>query len=76
MRHPHLGLAGVGSALALLAACAGGIPLRESQREERDRFAAYSGEPIEEFTWFGRYDGWQSIGRYELEARCTRAWIR
>jgi len=40
--------------------------LRESQQEERDRFAAYSGEPINEFTWFGRYDGWQPIGRYEL----------
>ena len=39
MRHQHLGLAGVASALALLAACAGGIALRESQQEERDRFA-------------------------------------
>ena len=63
MRHQHLGLAAVASALALLAACAGGIPLRESQQEERDRFAAYSGEPVNEFTWFGRYDGWQPIGR-------------
>jgi len=27
---------------------------------------AYSGEPIDHFTWLGRYDGWQPIGRYEL----------
>ena len=66
MRHQHLGLAAVASALALLAACAGGIPLRESQQEERDRFAAYSGEPINEFTWLGRFDDWQPIGRDEL----------
>jgi hypothetical protein len=55
MPHQHLGLAAVASALALLAACAGGIPLRESQQEERDRFAAYSGEPINEFTWLDAY---------------------
>jgi hypothetical protein len=66
MRHQHLGLAGVASALALLAACAGGIPLRESQQEERDRFSAYSGDPINEFTWFGRYDSWQPVGRDQL----------
>jgi len=66
MRHQHLGLAGVAPALALLAACASGIPLRESQQEERDRYNAYSGEPIDQFTWLGRYDGWEAIGRYEL----------
>ena len=66
MLHKHLGLAGVSAALALLAACASGIPLHESQQEERDRFAAYSGEPIDHFTWLGRYDGWEPIGRYEL----------
>ena len=72
----HLGLAALAAALALLAACATGIPRHESQQQERNSFAAYSGEPIAHFTWLGRYDGWQSIGRYELEARCTRAWIR
>jgi hypothetical protein len=49
------------AALALLAACATGIPRHESQQQERDRFAAYYGEPIAYFTWLGRYDGWQSI---------------
>jgi len=62
----HLGLAALAAALALLAACATAIPRHESQRQERDRFAAYSGEPIGHFTWLGRYDGWQPIGRYEL----------
>jgi hypothetical protein len=66
MQHQYLGLAGVASALALLAACEGGIPLRASQQEERDRFMAYSGEPIDEFTWLGRYDSWQPVGRNEV----------
>ena len=66
MLHKRSGLAGVSAALALLAGCASGIPLHESQQEERDRFAAYSGEPIDHFTWLGRYDGWQPLGRDEL----------
>jgi hypothetical protein len=66
MQHQYLGLAGVASALALLAACEGGIALRASQQEERDRFIAYSGEPIDEFTWLGRYDSWQPLGRNEV----------
>ncbi len=66
MLHKHSGLAGVSAALALLAGCASGIPLHQSQQEERDRFAAYSGEPIDRFTWLGRYDGWQPLGRDQL----------
>jgi Family of unknown function (DUF6491) len=66
MRHQHLGLAAVSSALALLAACAGGIPLHESDQQVRDRYSAYAGEPIDYFTWLGRYDGWEPIGRDEL----------
>ena len=66
MRHQHLGLAAVASALALLVACASGIPLHESDQQVRDRYSAYAGEPIDHFTWLGRYDGWEPIGRYEL----------
>src|SRR5258705_142135 len=66
MRHQHLGLAGVAPALALLAACASGIPLHQSDQQVRDRYNAYAGEPIDHLTWLGRYDGWEPIGRYEL----------
>jgi len=66
MRHQHLGLAAVAPALALLAACASGIPLHQSDQQVRDRYNAYAGEPIDHLTWLGRYDGWEPIGRYEL----------
>ncbi|OLB10544.1 MAG: hypothetical protein AUH10_11915 [Gammaproteobacteria bacterium 13_2_20CM_66_19] len=66
MSHKHLGLAGVSAALALLAGCASGIPLHESDQEVRDRFNAYAGEPIDRLTWLGRFDSWQPVGRDEL----------
>ena len=53
------------SALALLAACSG-IPLKEREQEERDRFQAYAGEPVDHITWLGRFDSWEPIGRHEL----------
>ena len=71
MRYPHMRyrqwrLAAVAALAALLAACAG-IPLHVSDQEVRDRYDAYSGEPIDHFTWLDRhFDSWQPIGRYEL----------
>ena len=53
------------SAPALLAACSG-IPLKEREQEERDRFQAYAGEPVDHITWLGRFDSWEPIGRHEL----------
>jgi len=52
-------------ALAVLAACSS-IPLRERETARRDLFHKYAGPPIDGFTYLGRYDGWASIGRYEL----------
>jgi len=40
--------------------------LHQSDQQVRDRYNAYAGEPIDHFTWLGRYDGWEPIGRYEL----------
>ena len=53
------------SATALLAACSG-IPLKQRQDEQRARYEAYAGPPIEQFTYLGRYDSWQPIGTNEL----------
>ena len=53
------------SATALLTACSG-IPLKQRQDEQRARYEAYAGPPIEKFTWLGRYDSWQSIGTNQL----------
>jgi Family of unknown function (DUF6491) len=65
MRHPTLRFAALAVLSALLAACSG-IPLHESDQEVRDRFTAYAGEPIDHFTWLGRFDSWQPVGRNEL----------
>lgn len=53
-------------AVALLAGCAG-IPQRSDRRPIRpDRFRAYAGEPVHSFNYFGRFDGWQPVGRQQL----------
>jgi hypothetical protein len=58
-------LAGLLAATALLASCSG-IPLKQRQDEQRARYDAYAGPPIEQFTYLGRYDSWQSIGTNQL----------
>ncbi len=65
MRHQACFATGL-TALGLLGACAGGIPMREDSEVVRDRYNAYAGEPIDRFSWLGRFDGWESVGRYEL----------
>ncbi len=52
--------------LVLCGACASGIPLHQSQQQVRDRYAAYAGPPLRSFTWLGRYDGWEPVGKDEL----------
>jgi hypothetical protein len=52
--------------LVLCAACAGGIPLHQRQQQVRDRYSAYAGPPIPSFTWLGRYDGWEAVGKDQL----------
>jgi hypothetical protein len=53
------------TATALLAACSG-IPLKQREQAERDRFEAYAGQPVDHFTWLTHYDGWEPIGPHEL----------
>ena len=54
--------------LVLCGACAVGIPLHASQQQQqaRARYTAYAGPPIPSFTWLGRYDGWEPLGKDEL----------
>jgi hypothetical protein len=50
--------------VALLAACSS-ISLKEREQAERARIEAYAGQPVDHFTWLGRYDGWKPIGKEE-----------
>ena len=52
-------------AAALLASCSG-IPLEQREAAERNRFEAYAGKPVDHFTWFTRYEGWEPISRNQL----------
>jgi hypothetical protein len=51
-------------AVALLTACSS-IPLKEREQAERERIEAYAGQPVDHFTWLGRYDGWKALSRDE-----------
>ena len=53
------------AAAALLASCSG-IPLKQREAAERARFEAYAGKPVDHFTWFTHYDGWEPISRNQL----------
>ncbi len=52
-------------AACLLAGCAG-IPRQDRDREARDRYLQYAGAPVDHITYLSHYDGWESIGRYDL----------
>src|ERR1700683_2274792 len=64
MRHnlPGLGLA----ALALLGACASGPPQKTAQDLALERYQSYAGAPLPYFTWLGRYDSWEPLGKDHL----------
>jgi Family of unknown function (DUF6491) len=49
----------------LLAACSG-ISRREDDQTRLDRYIRYAGPQIDHFTYLGRYDSWQVLGRDQL----------
>ncbi len=51
---------------ALLAAGCSGIPRRERDQEQLERYMRYAGEPVDHITYLGHYDNWQSVSRYQL----------
>jgi len=53
------------AAIAVLGACSS-VPYEQRQQQTHDRFMAYAGAPIDQFSWLGRFDSWQSLSRSEL----------
>jgi Family of unknown function (DUF6491) len=51
---------------ALLAACAAGMPPHLSDQQLRERYQAYAGPPISQFTWFGHFYSWEGLGKDQL----------
>ena len=64
-RFIHLRTVWLLPALVLLAACSG-IPLKERQMAQRDRYHKYAGSPVNSFRSIGGFDGWTPIDKYEL----------
>jgi hypothetical protein len=57
-----LGVALLLGVVAMLAACSS-ITLKEREQAERARIEAYSGQPVDHFTWLGRYWGWKPVSK-------------
>ncbi|HEX3843700.1 MAG TPA: DUF6491 family protein [Steroidobacteraceae bacterium] len=62
---PFLRCAWLLVAAAPLTSCSG-IPLKQREAAERARFEAYAGKPVDHFTWFTHYEGWEPISRNQL----------
>ena len=58
------------AALALLSACSS-VPYAQRQQQTHDRFMAYAGPPVDQFTWLGHFDSWESLSRSELVVSTT-----
>ena len=68
--------------LSLLAACASNRPVAETpgargagagtaapataQERALARYSAYAGRPVKSFTWLGRFDSWEPLGKDHL----------
>ncbi|HEY7996813.1 MAG TPA: DUF6491 family protein [Steroidobacteraceae bacterium] len=51
--------------VALIGACSSGGP-RLTDAQQRERYAAYAGSPVDSFTWLGRFYSWQTLGDNQL----------
>jgi hypothetical protein len=51
---------------ALLAGGCSGIPRRQRDQEQLDRYLRYAGDPVDHITYLGHYDNWQSVSRYQV----------
>jgi hypothetical protein len=51
---------------AILAAGCSGIPRRERDQAQLERYLRYAKDPVDHITYLGHYDNWQSVSRYQL----------
>jgi hypothetical protein len=53
-------------ATALITVACSGIPRRDHDLSELDRYLQYAGAPVDRITYLGHYDNWQSVGPYQI----------
>jgi hypothetical protein len=56
----------VATLCGLIAACQSGPPQKTAQDLALERYSRFAGPPIPYFTWLGRYDGWEPLGKDHL----------
>ncbi len=54
------------AAAVLLASCAQTIPLTRRQAARLERYEAYAGKPINQFTWLTQYHRWTALAPHKL----------
>ena len=75
MRHTLIAIGAAAALMALLAGCSTTQPAGPSaaaptapttQERALARYEAYAGPPIDSFTWPGRFDSWEALGKDRL----------
>jgi hypothetical protein len=51
---------------ALITVACSGIPRRESDQETLDRYLRYAGPPVDQITYLGHYDNWQTVSPRQI----------
>src|ERR1700716_1825231 len=51
---------------ALITASCSGIPRRERDQETLDRYLRYAGPPVDQITYLGHYDNWQTVSPHQI----------
>jgi hypothetical protein len=51
---------------AILTASCSGIPRRERDQDQLERYRRYAKAPVVHITILGHYDNWQAVGQYEV----------
>ena len=65
MKSRRLKACGVLVVALTVAACAG-IPRRQADQEQLDRYLRYAGPPVDHVTYLGTYDNWQPVSPDQL----------
>jgi Family of unknown function (DUF6491) len=62
---------------AILSAGCSGIPRRDRDQEQLDRYLRYAKAPVDHITLLNHYDNWQSVSKYQvvLFANVNDAWL-
>jgi len=51
---------------AILTDSCSGVPRRERDQEQLDRYLRYAKAPVDHVTFLGNYDSWQAVGQYQV----------